>query len=93
MSNWHRDKNPAVFLPGLNVGNVLRGLIRNLLKSTAKAPLLSRGLDDEFMLERKSQETSSTDKQAGEHEMISKSVSVSLLSNGLIKGVFTNVSQ
>lgn len=46
------------------------------------------------MLENKSQETSSTDRQTGEHEMISKSVSVSLLSNGLMKAVFTNdVSQ
>lgn len=46
-NNWHRHKNPAVLLPGLNVrivpGGGRGGLKQNLLESTAKAPLLPRG--------------------------------------------------
>lgn len=45
------------------------------------------------LLDRRSQKTYPTDRRTGEHEMISKNVSVSLLSNGSIKEVFTNISQ
>lgn len=87
-------------LPGLNVGIALRGLIQNSAKSTAKknsfkefqTPFNEAG--DGFVLDRRSQKTSPTGRRTGEHEMISKSVSVSLLSNGLIKAeIVTNISQ
>lgn len=80
-------------LPDLNVGVALRGLIQNSAKSTAKNSFSFKGAGDGFMLDRRSQETCPTDRWTGEHEMISKSVSVSPLSNGLIKEVFTNISQ
>lgn len=55
-----------------------------------KSSLASKGVCDAFMIERKSNETTSTGRPTGEREMIGRSVSVSLLSNGLIKAVFTN---
>ena len=42
-NDWHREKNCAVFLPGLNIGIVLSELLQKLLKSTAEVALPSKG--------------------------------------------------